>query len=298
VTYPLGALVPLSITVRDSAGQPAATTPVTLTVTLPDGSTATPTVSTAAVGVYYVDYAAPQAGRYEFYWTTGGTVVSAYGPDVFEVTPRTAAPLISLTDAKAHLNLSASTTTDDGELLNMLSAVTEACEAEIGRTLRRATVTDVFDRSLRRVGGVDILDHSATTDMYDWFNVVRLRTTTCPCVTCAPRRLLTVASVIDNGVTLDPANYTVGRVESAVYLLRSTPGPVSVTYTTGYTSTPAWAQLAVKRALENIWQRSQQAAHPALGQTATAASDWTPGTSFVLPYAVQSLLAPHGVVGF
>lgn len=287
MTYPLGALVPLSITVRDSAGQPAATTPVTLTVTLPDGTTATPAVSTSTVGVYFVDYAAPQAGRYEFYWTTGGTVVSAYGPDVFEVAPATRAPLVSLADAKAHLNQTGSVTTNDGELLAMLGAVTDAVESHLGRPVRRKVVTDRFSGACRPS--------------------LNLRSVPCPCTTCQPYRVLTVTSVLEDGQTLDPAtDYTLslnagvlyrGAVTAAWLWSDRSRENVQVTYTTGYTGTPPWARLAVLRAIENTWTRSQQRPHPAYGQGSD--SEFEPsGMAYTLPYAVEALLRPHRSPGF
>lgn len=283
MSYPLGALVPLTITVKNAAGAATATTPVTLTITQPDGTTVTPTVSTSSTGVYFVDFAASQAGRHLARWVTGGTVISAYA-DVFEVDPADRMGLVSLADVKRHLNLPTSRTVDDDELLFLTSGVTDAVESHVGRPIRRQTVTDVFS-----VGAGPLI----------------LRKTPCPCVVCSPHRLLQVLYVGEDGIEVTASNYRLDSARSLLY--RDSLGSswstlslqnVSVTYVAGYTTTPPWARQAVLRAIEGLWQTSQQSPHPALGQDATGAPDWAVAQSFMLPYAVQSILNPHRSSGF
>ncbi len=283
MSYTLGSLVPLSITVRDAAGTPAATSPVVLTLTLPDGTTATPAVSTVTTGVYFVDYAAPQAGRYEAYWTTAGTIVSAFGPDAFEVKAATRAPIVGLADVKAHLNLTV--TTYDDELLSMLAGVSDAVESALGRPVRRTVVTDIFSGR--------------------WKQALNLRSTPCPCLVCRPFRVFSITSATEDGVTLTAADYTLGsnsgvlyrgQLSSVLYWSDRAQENVSVTYTAGYSGTPHWLRLAVLRSIENIWTRSQQRPHPGMGQGPD--TDFSPATVYTLPYAVLSLIEPHITPGF
>ena len=54
--YDLGDVVSLSVNVVDSAGAAANATAVVCTVTLPDGTTATPDVTNSATGTYTIAY--------------------------------------------------------------------------------------------------------------------------------------------------------------------------------------------------------------------------------------------------
>lgn len=63
VTLPLGGVWDIRVLVQDADGQPVDQTPV-VTVTLPNGTTATPTVGTVQLGVYAAAYTVAAAGRY------------------------------------------------------------------------------------------------------------------------------------------------------------------------------------------------------------------------------------------
>ncbi len=283
MTYPLGALVPLAITVKAADGTPTNTTPVVLTITRPDGTTETPTVNAAGSGVYTVDYAPSQPGRHIARWITGGVIVSAYA-DVFEVLGAVQQPLVGLADMKRHLNLAR--TTDDAELYEMGLAVSDAVESYVGFPLRRKVITESHD------GGVDSL---------------LLRQAPCPCSVCAPYRTLSITSVTEDGISLVTSDYVLDA--SSGMLRRGTYGRgfvwsgaaaqgLVVVYVSGYLMTPPWARLAVLRALANSWQSSQQRPHPGFGQGRDDDVPTTSTTPYVLPYAVQSLLSPHRQDGF
>lgn len=281
MSYPLGSVVPLSITVKDSSGTPTNAT-VALTVTLPDGSTTSPAVSTGGTGAYYVDYFSTQAGRHIAVWNVSGTLSAAYA-DVFEVDVAAILPICSLSDIKGQLNIPASNTTNDAELLNMALALSDAIEAYLGYPIRRRTVTELYD------GGSDQL---------------YLRTTPCPCTICAQYSALSVTTVIENGVTLikdtdfvvDPYRGSIRRgiYGSGWWWLYLKSLGISVTYTTGYTATPPWSRQAFLRAIANSWQRTQQRPHPGIGQSSMDDQGMaTSNTLYALPYHVQALLAPH-----
>lgn len=78
MSYDVGDIVPLGIIVTDSAGTQVDTTPVTLTITLPDGTTVTPTVANLSVGEYSVQYTTSQSGRHTYRWLAGGTYPGAH----------------------------------------------------------------------------------------------------------------------------------------------------------------------------------------------------------------------------
>ena len=82
--YDLGDAVTLAIQVRDVNGTLANASAVTLTITLPDGTTTTPSVTNPTTGNYTATYAPTTAGRYLARWVATGTNASAFADD-FEV---------------------------------------------------------------------------------------------------------------------------------------------------------------------------------------------------------------------
>ncbi len=96
----------LSILIRDAAGQPANAGAVTLTITLPDGTTVTPgPIASTTPGVYDYDYVTVQAGRHGVRWVATGANAAAF-TDAFDVQPADGSPWISLADVKDHLKRS------------------------------------------------------------------------------------------------------------------------------------------------------------------------------------------------
>lgn len=284
MSYPLGAPIRLTWTSKDAGGTPTTGTP-TLTITKPDGTQdvlAGGSIADGGTGVYTADYTPTLAGRHILRWTASGAVVAASAPDVFEVDTTDRAPLVSLAEIKRHLNLPASRITDDDELLYLASGVTDAVESHLGRPLRRTVVTDVFSH-----GSGPLI----------------LRKVPCPCVVCAPHRLLSITTMTEDGnpltgYTLDSARGLLFRDNFGSGWSTLTLQNLTVVYEAGYVTTPPWARQAVLRAIEGLWQGSQQAPHPALGQDATGAPDWAVAQSYMLPYAVQSILNPHRSAGF
>jgi hypothetical protein len=279
MSYALGSIVPLSITVKDSAGTLTNAT-VALAITLPDLSVVSPSVSTSGTGLYYVDYPSVQVGRHRLTWTISGTVTATYS-DVFEVDATAIQPICSLADIKAHLNTPAATTTNDAELLNMALAISDAVEAYLGYPIRQRTVTELYD------GGEQAL---------------ALRTTPCPCTVCQQYSTLTITTVVENGVTLTPVTDFIvdtrrGMLRRGAYgygwcwLFLKAQG-ISVTYTTGYAATPPWARQAFLRAIANSWQRTQQRPHPGISQ-APMGDEMPAQNPFALPYHVTAMLQAH-----
>jgi len=133
--------------VRDLAGVLANAGTVTATVTLPDLTTASPTVNNSSTGVYNFDYLTVQAGRHQVLVSaTGGvfgTLVKRW-TDEFTVSPADPSYIVSLADVKLHLNIPAATTTHDEELRRWIGAATGIVENHpdigVGAVMRR-TVT-------------------------------------------------------------------------------------------------------------------------------------------------------------
>jgi hypothetical protein len=172
--FDLGAVVPLAVNIKDSTGALANAGTVTLTVTLPDGTTTTPTVSNASTGVYTASFPTTQVGRHVVNWAATGTNASAY-EDVFDVRATGTTLLVSLADAKSYLNIDATDTTNDDELRSFIGGVTRVIESYVGACSRR-TVVDTFTGYWQE-----------------------------PRITPKTQPIISITSVVERGVTLDPA---------------------------------------------------------------------------------------------
>jgi len=129
----------LSVYVFDSNGNAANAGAVTLTITLPDGTTTTPAVSNPSTGVYTATYTPATVGVYEARWVATGVNASAF-TDTFVIRSGTAPSALSLADAKRYLNI---TDTDDDEELREFI---EAAEAALGRRCGYVVPTTVTER--------------------------------------------------------------------------------------------------------------------------------------------------------
>jgi hypothetical protein len=272
MSYALGTAVALTWTPTATQSSAVAT------VTLPDGSTATPTVTGSTT--FSASYTPSQVGRHLVRWVGAGANILAYA-DVFEVDAAAIQPICSLADIKAHLNTPAATTTNDAELLNMALAISDAVESYLGYPIRQRTLTELYD------GGEQAL---------------ALRTTPCPCTVCQQYSTLTITTVVENGVTLTPVTDFIvdtrrGMLRRGAYgygwcwLFLKAQG-ISVTYTTGYAATPPWARQAFLRAIANSWQRTQQRPHPGISQ-APMGDEMPVQNPFALPYHVTAMLQAH-----
>ena len=124
MAFDFGDLVPLTVQITDAAGAPANPGGITLTITLPDGTTVTLTPTQTGTGLFQVDYAPTMAGRHPYRWVATGANASAYS-GVFDVRPADPGYIVSLADAKAHLNKTTGNSPDDEELRGFVEYATE-----------------------------------------------------------------------------------------------------------------------------------------------------------------------------
>lgn len=154
----VGDTVRLTFTSRDAAGSVAEPATVDLTITLPDGTTATPAVSPAATGVHTVDYTITQHGRHTVYWQSA-TPDDAYA-DVFNAADPSWPAVVGLAETKEHLNIPASDTSDDGELRGFIASASKVVEDIVGAVGRRS-VTETNNGGERHI----VLTHSPVLDV-------------------------------------------------------------------------------------------------------------------------------------
>jgi hypothetical protein len=172
--YAVGAQVPLPFTVKNELGVLVDAATQVITVVQPDGTPATPTVTHPGLGTYIAYFTVTQPGWHS--WsaaTTSPTTVTP--PDAFTAGAVTDAPLVGLADLREFLRTSSTIT--DAQLLTFGQDSTDAVERYTQRHWRRATVVEKHN------GGK---------------TAIILRE--------AP--LISVTTVVENGVTLTASDYT------------------------------------------------------------------------------------------
>lgn len=269
--YDLADTVRLAADSKDAAGTLTNAGTVTLTITLPDGTTMSPAVTNppAQTGQYRYDYATVQAGRHGVRWVFT-TPNNAY-TDQFDV--REAAPplILSLADAKTHLNISS--TTHDEELRGWLEAVTGVIEQFVGPVVRR---TVVEDHDYLPVYGARMLV---------------LRSTPVIALTSA-------LAVLDGGTDYAVADLDVDGRTGIVRRLDggALSGPLRVTYVAGRPVIPANITSAAKIILAHLWrtQYGGSRALPAVGGGDDyAVTEPIPGFGYAIPNRALQLLEPQ-----
>ena len=266
--FDLADTVRLAADSKDPGGTLTNATGVTLTITLPDGTIVSPAVTNppTQTGKYTLDYLTAQAGRHLVRWVFTSPA-SAY-TDSFDV--REAAPplVLSLADAKAHLNITS--TTQDEELRGWVESVTGVVEQFVGPVAWR-TVTE--DHDYLPVSGAAVL---------------ALRMT--PVIA-----LSSVAAVLTGGTSyavadldLDGATGIVRRLDGGRLY-----GPLRVTYTAGRAIIPATITAAARIILQHLWRTQHPSGRPSLGGEDYAVTEPVPGLGYAIPNRALQLLEPH-----
>lgn len=264
-TYEVGQTATVALKVYDSTGVLAdlgGGDPV-CTVTKPDGTITTATVTKPSTGNYQGAYVTTSAGRHRFTFTGSGTNSGALPwSDVADVWPADPRFIISLADAKAALNVPAGARVNDDELRLYIAATTEIIEDIVGAVLS-TTRTQTFDGGRNAI----LLSERATS----------------------------ITSVTVGGTTT--TNYVANLSSGVVYAGATgvdwfTDGKqnVTVAYTTGSSSIDPNVILAAREEVSFLYQLGQQGGRPSLGGSVPDMS-WTP-SGFAVPKRVIELCAP------
>ena len=256
-TYEVGDVVRLTFAVSVNGAPTNAT--VALAITLPDGTTVSPTPDNPATGSYRYDFLASQNGRHVARWTATGTATAA------QTEAFTIGGLVSLDDAKAHLQMR--TDVNDAELQRFIWAADAAVAQKVG-PLAPVTVTE-----RTHGGGTSIV-------LRQW-----------------PVRALTSVTYWD-GSTVDVSNLDLDTDAGVLYWQWGTSGyftagtrNVTVTYTAGWDQAPADLEQAVLELVRHLWETQRGNNTPARpGFTDEPA---VPGAFSSWPVRVQELLAPY-----
>lgn len=267
MAYDLGDVVTLTVAVKDSTGAAANATACAVTVTLPDGTSTTPSVTNPATGTYTATYTPTQAGWHAVRWVATGTNAMAH-TDSFTVYAATDVPLVSLADAKAFLNITSSSS--DEEIRTFILKATDIAERRTGRRFRTSTFVESY---------------SARDE------VVVLR----------QFPVVSVTSVVEDGVTLtagtdyvvDTTNGTVMRGTSTSSLQWAEGNNnITITYRAGAMN--ATAQQLVEELTRHLWRTQRGASPMAMGN----GDDFVPGSSNIFTYRILELIEMLRVPGF
>ncbi|MEU3255969.1 hypothetical protein [Streptomyces sp. NPDC006997] len=264
--FDLGVTARLTADCRDPGGTLTNADTAVVTITLPDGTTATPAVTNPPeqTGRYYADYVTAVPGRHTVRWTFTGPVHAS--TDVLDVRPEQAPAILSLRDAKQHLNLTS--THEDDEVTFWNNATATAVEYFTGPVVIRTVVED------HAVGAVQAL---------------ALRRPPVLEVTA-------VEPLLDGGTSYDPGQLNVDAAVGIVSrkdggLLR---GPLRTTYRAGRLTVAENISGAARIILQHLWATQRPTRGGALpgARDDFSVTEPIPGLGYAIPNRAVQLLNP------
>ena len=153
--YDLGGVAVLNFTALDVDNEAAAAAAVTLTITQPDGTLATPTIQYPSAGNYTSYFQTTQAGRHTYRWLATGTPGPGVGVgamiDSFDVEAPLAGTILSMADAHETLNIPASDTSYDTRIRAYNSAITAVVEKLCGPVVVRQVTERYLENGMSEV---------------------------------------------------------------------------------------------------------------------------------------------------
>lgn len=261
MTYDIGDAVRVETTVRNPDGALTNAT-MSITVTKPDGTAASPSVpSNVSTGVYQSTVTVDQAGWWTYVWTAAGAVVGVE-PGQFFVQQSARVLAVSLEEMKSHLRIT--TTVQDGKLRDTLTGVTDIMEPVVG-TVTVRTFTEYLEVNGKLV---------------------------------APRRgpLASVTSLTpDLGSAVDPSRYIVDTDLGVIRLRFWTRGLHTLVYRAGHSPWP----VALKEAGKIISQHEWQVSNGNGGRPSPDADALLPlpGSGYLVPYRAHEYMQPYFLPG-
>lgn len=263
--FDLGATARLTADCRDPDGTLATASTAGVTVTLPNGTTATPAATeTSTPGRYQADYVTTAAGRHTVRWVWSGPA-HAY-TDMFDVSEAAPPAIMSLATGRRHLKKAASDTGDDEEIREWIEACTRAVEQFVGPVVVRSATDTVRFSSARSVALtlIPALDLTSVTQL----------------------RLGGPVYTVDD-LRLDPDTGLLERVDGGLMY-----GPLLIAYRVGRLIVPANFRSAGKIILQHLWKTRQGPGRPQRGVDDYDVTEPLPGLGFAVPNRAVQLLDP------
>lgn len=264
--YDLGATARLTADCRDPGGTLTTAATATVTITLPDGTTASPAPAetTPGSGLYQADHITTVPGRHTVRWIFT-TPADAY-TDSFDVRALAPPTILSLTDAKKHLKLKATRTDRDDEIRDWTESVTRGIEGLCGPVVVR-TVHERHDIRRAQAIALRALPALELTDVH-------------PILSTG-----TAYAVAD--LDLDPDTGVVQRLDGGTLT-----GPLRVTYTAGRPVVPANITAAARIIVQHLWRTTQGPSRPQPGTGDFDVTEPIAGFGYAIPNRALQLLDP------
>lgn len=240
MAFELGSIYPAAVNLTDANGNPTNATTVTLTITLPDTTTTSPTVTNppSVTGAYTLPYLTVQPGRHLVRWVFTGPN-SSY-TDMFDVKEPNPPSILSLADAKQQLNILPSNTSDDDEIRMWLAAVTNTVEEYKHETIAQRTISEIYGFPNTMYGFGQFLGFGP--------NVRVLHTP-----------VIALQSIVAENGTFTWTITNNIDVEASTGLITVVNGPpitgrVIITYTAGYQIIPYKYLLGARMLFQHMWE--------------------------------------------
>lgn len=256
-----------SLVVLDSSGADTNAITAVLTVTLPDQTTVTPSVTNDSEGHYHVDYTLTQEGLYKLAWVTTAPYTSQ--TDYVNVTAFRS--VVGLDDVKLYVNFD-STSEKEDLLRQIMMATTELIEEIVGtcviRTFTNERVTGRSAQVLKLPHG-PLPDENAITSITSVWNGG-------PSWTSDNDELI----VYPDSATVELASYL------PFYL-----GPWKATYKAGRYIISQKIQLAALETIYDLWSNQRPYGMDSLepGPEETARWEMMINTYKIPPHAMEML---------
>jgi hypothetical protein len=254
---------------------------VTATITQPDGTSVSSSVTNPSVGQYETVFVPSQPGRHSVRWVAAGTSPSTYA-DVFDVSDASPPYIVGLDDAKTLLRFD--DTDSDAELRRYNAAATFMVEQYLDQVVIRRVITGeehYYSSYRHRVGRVLVTPSTrafhATTDAIF--------------VNKRPVLSLTGVATIDGLYTWDVNGLHVDKSTGALSPLPGFPslwGDLTIDYVAGYQVIPANIQEAARIMIQHLWATRR-------GLAGNLVTQQLPGFNigFAIPQSVKDLLGPQ-----
>ena len=266
--YDLKDTLPFSSKLYDSTGTLVNATTVTLTITLPDQTTVSPSITNppASTGVYGYDYVTTTLpGRYVGVWLfTMATGKTTSYPEVFDVAPADPGYIVSLAAAKSAANITG--TANDDEIQVHIAAATRVVEYFVGPVIVRSYTQRVSPRNpsltyVPRMGpGLSpVLTLTSLTPLY------------------TSGTTWSAASIV-----VDPSTGELRQSSGACL----SGGPWTAVYTAGQRVVDSNWQLAALIIIQHLWETQRGASALPLADDETP----IPGLGFAIPNRASDLL--------
>lgn len=239
----------------------------TATITLPDGTTTAGTVTKDSTGTYTATLVTTLAGRHLCTWAGSGSNSGGLPyVDVADVWPADPRFIISLSEARAALNVPATTVTNDDELRGYIAAATVVIEHLVGSVLV-ATKVETHDGGGR--AALRLNQHPTA-----------------------------ITSVTENGTTLAATGYCYdtggllwrGTRPGAAAWSAAAPRNCVVTYTVGAAIVPDNVARAAANLIRHWWDQGLQQSYYVGGEPEMATTSTIAG--YAVPNFVVDLLKP------